>query len=97
MPGVVQSSPPLAADAFHMAKADDDFQFKCLRFVVFREVDRRASSSYKWIAISAFHDFYDMFTISERNDHTLLCSDADAEPTGRLVEIASTPQEVDVN
>ena len=41
MPGVVQSSPPLAADAFHMAKADDDFQFKCLRFVVFREVDRR--------------------------------------------------------
>ena len=69
MPGVVQSSPPLAADAFHMAKADDDFQFKCLRFVVFREVDRRASSSYKWIAISAFHDFYDMFTIGERNDH----------------------------
>jgi hypothetical protein len=28
---------------------------------------------------------------------TLLCSDADAEPAGRLVEIASTPQEVDVN
>jgi hypothetical protein len=30
MPGVVRSSPPLAADAFQMAKADDDFHIKCL-------------------------------------------------------------------
>jgi hypothetical protein len=29
MPGVVSSLPPLEADAFHMAKTDDDFHLKC--------------------------------------------------------------------
>jgi hypothetical protein len=31
MPCVVHSSTPFAADAFQMAKANDEFQFKCLR------------------------------------------------------------------
>src|SRR5208282_6403932 len=29
MPGVVPSLPPLEADAFHMAKTDDNFHLKC--------------------------------------------------------------------
>jgi hypothetical protein len=29
MPGVVSSLPPLEADAFHMAKTDDNFHLKC--------------------------------------------------------------------
>jgi hypothetical protein len=29
MPGVVSSLPPLVADAFHMAKTDDNFHLKC--------------------------------------------------------------------
>jgi len=59
MPGVVSSLPPLEADAFHMAKTDDNSHLKCPRDLLVATIRglrwprRRPPNPYRLVTITA--------------------------------------------